>query len=378
MKHKTLVGIDARTIFLPNPRGTGQCLIRLFNHLAPLEPSWDFYFYCYPGNNGISFPFPNIMRMPIDIKGSRFNLWEQLRLPIAAFSDKVDLLHCPAQTSPYFTACPKVVTIHDLIPLKIKGEYPNHLVKIFKRNLIRSLKTAKKIITVSEYSKQDIIRTFPFVKAEDITIISWPALHDFSTVNKLQNLGEVKVRYGLNKPYIFAYGAGEPRKNTTGLIKSFALFVHRNNYDAQLLIGGLRQREKTTFATLAKELNMRENIVFAEYIPDDDMPYVMNGAEFFTFITLYEGFGLPLTDAMACKVPILTSNVTSIPEVVGDAGLLVDPYNHEEVASAMETLFKDNSLRKSLIEKGRSRSKLFSWDNTARKVISTYKEVLQK
>ncbi len=371
------IGLDSRTVYAKNPRGTGQCLIRLFRHLAPLEPSWSFYLYTYPSSITPDLPKANILKKEIDIKGLRWNLWEQFRLPWAAFYDRANLLHCPAQTSPYFTSCPKVVTIHDLIPLKMANASPR-ITRIFMRNLTRSLRTAKKIITVSEYSKRDILETFPFVKPKDIVVISWPPLHDFLSVSRPQSLEEIKVRYSLNKPYIFAYGAAGVRKNTMGLLKSFALFVKNKNYDIQLLIGGLRGHEKAPFIALADELNIQKNITFADYIPDNDIPYIMSGAVFFVFITLYEGFGLPLVDAMACEVPILASNLTSIPEVVGDAGMLVNPRNHQEVADVMETLFNDCALRKNLIEKGKLQLKRFSWDNTARTVLNVYKEILQK
>lgn len=374
------IGLDARTIFSQIRRGTAKNLIDLYDRIPVLEPSWEFYLYCEPNDVALESIFSdaeNIKKNEIDIKGYRINAWEQIRLPIAALIDKINLLHSPANTSPYYTPCAKVVTVHDLSPLKLNLGFSQSKVRAIQKNTQQSLKSAKKIITVSEYSKKDILNTFGKQYADKIEVIYWAPEDNCQPVEDKNKINMIKNKYSINSRFIFAFSAYSTRKNPERLLESFSIFTKKIREDMQLVITGIGPECPGPLEKLTKQLDIAKKVIFIDFAPDEDIPFLLSGAEFLVFIPLYEGFGLPPLDAMACDCPVIASNVTSIPEVVGDTAILVNPYDVNEIADAMATMFNNNQLRNELINKSRERIKHFSWDKTAEKTLQVYKEALE-
>lgn len=373
------IGLDARAIFSQNRRGTAKNLIDLYDRIPALEPNWEYYLYCEPNNIALESIFLNVKGMKkreIDIRGYRFNAWEQIRLPIAALIDKINLLHSPANASPYYIPCAKVVTIHDLSPLKLDLGFLQSKIRAIQRNIQHSLKSAKKIITVSEYSKKDILDTFGKQYEDKIEVIYWAPQDNYHPIEDKNKINMIKNKYSINNRYIFAFSAYSTRKNPERLLESFSIFSKKTKENILLLIAGIESALLLSLKNLIEQLDIDKKVIFAGFVPEEDIPFLLSGAEFLIFIPLYEGFGLPPLDAMACDCPVIASNVTSIPEVVGDAGILVDPYNVNEIADAMVNLFGNNKLRNELINKGRGRIKHFSWDKTAKETVEVYREAL--
>lgn len=185
-------------------------------------------------------------------------------------------------------------------------------------------------------------------------------------------------RTGVRQPYILYVGSIEPRKNLIRLLEAFAQLRHWSTRWDLVVVGGRNIWKSSPVGETTEKLELKHFVHFTGYIPDSDLPGIYNGADLFVFPSLYEGFGLPVLEAMACGTPVITSNTSSLPEVAGDAALLVDPYNVEEIAAAMRHVLEDSALANDLRERGLEHAKKFSWEKTARQTISVYEKVLGK
>jgi len=374
MEKKYRIGIDARTIFSPYLRGTGKTLLELYKRLPIIMPNVEFYFY-FPPQKNIKSLLPSnnsIILRPIDIKGSKWNLWENVRLPLAILKDKINLLHCPAQTAPYWKPVPTIVTIHDVIPLKIDDGYSLKERKRLARNIKNSIKKASHIITVSNFSKKDILELFPEA-CDKISVIYWSVSSNYKPISLDIVQKKLKLKYGINSSFFFAFGGITPRKNLHRLIESFLRF---KNQEIKLVIAGLSTKNFTQFISLFKN-SKKEKIINVGFIPEEDVPYFLNGAIALIYPSLYEGFGLPILEAFACGCPVITSNRTSMPEIAGDAALFIDPEQEDDILKAMYKIYESHKLRKELINKGFKRIKKFNWEITVQQIAQLFKSILK-
>ncbi len=235
---------------------------------------------------------------------------------------------------------------------------------------------AKRIATVSEYSKQDIVTTFN-VSTEKIDVLYNAASHIYVPIDE-EAKKETLKKYTSNKPYFLFVGALHPRKNVINLFKSFDLFKQSDTQNIKLVIVGERfYWNKETNNTYEKML-FKDDVVFTGRLKQEELKHVMGSALALVYASLFEGFGIPLVEAMNCGVPIITSNTTSMPEIAGDAALIVDPYSIEEIAQAMNTLANNKDLREQLISAGNIRKLEFSWDKTAEKLWGTIEKALNE
>jgi glycosyltransferase involved in cell wall biosynthesis len=273
---------------------------------------------------------------------------------------KNDIAFCPGYIPPLFSKCNFVFTIHDLNHLDreenssfFKKAFYNLIIKIgcFKSN---------RILTVSEYSKNRIIEWSGVPENKVINV--------GNGVDKTFNI-EVKP-FNLGYAYLLCVSNRKLHKNEPALIKAFA----KSNIDSKikLLFTGNSTDE---LVTLINELNLAERIVFQGFVDDNDLPSLYRGALGLLFPSLYEGFGLPILEAMACGIPVLTSNVTSLPEVAGDAALLIDPYSLDDMADGINQLVTDLDLRNLLIERGLTRVNMFTWEKVAERVQQVLEQV---
>lgn len=285
----------------------------------------------------------------------------------------LDIIHNPSQIPTYIKANQKyILTVHDLTPFIVPSESKFGRSTIYKILFPRTLKNADKIIAVSHNTKKDLINYFK-IPDDKIRVIHLAANEKFKPLGN-QEIRTFRDKYGLNFPFILYVGTLEGRKNIPFLIKSF--FELRSKYkDVKLVIAGKKGwKYKNVFSTI-EELNLNNEIIFTGYVPEEDLPGLYNAATLFVYPSLYEGFGLPPLEAMACGCPVITSNTSSLPEVVGGAGIMVDPHDFKELASVMHEILNNTILRENLTKKGLERSKLFSWEKCARETNEVYKEV---
>jgi glycosyltransferase involved in cell wall biosynthesis len=301
-----------------------------------------------------------------------------IRIPLALSAElrknPVDVLHVQF-TAPLIAPCPVVASIHDLAF--------EHLPRTFKRRSSMQLRltvrhTARKaahIITASEYSRRDIMQTYG-IAPHRITVTPPAAPASFGPVTDEKELARVRDLYGIEGDYILNVGSIQPRKNLSRLIVAYSR-LRRARPEIKLpqlvLAGKCAWLYGETLRTI-KELEVSNSVILTGYVPEAHLPALYSGALCFVYPSYFEGFGLPPLEAMKCGAAVIVGNKTSLPEVVGDAALLVDPFNVDDIASAMEKVMVDSSLRSHLRAKGLEQAKLFDWRETARKTLAVYKK----
>jgi glycosyltransferase involved in cell wall biosynthesis len=240
--------------------------------------------------------------------------------------------------------------------------------------LPRALSHVDKVLTASDHSKRDISK-YLNIPMEKITVIHLAAGEHFRPL-KEPVIRSALDRAGVSQPYILYVGSIEPRKNLIRLLEAYAQLCQWSTSWSLVVVGARNIWKSSPVGETTEKLKLKPFVHFTGYIPDVDLPGIYNGADLFVFPSLYEGFGLPVLEAMSCGTPVITSNTSSLPEVAGEAALLVDPYNVEEIMAAMRRVLEDSALARDLSERGLERAKKFTWEKTAQRTISVYEKML--
>ena len=300
-------------------------------------------------------------------------LWEQMVLPIYSRKDRLDLFHYTDHAlSLLFRKCPIIITVHDIAYIRFP-DLLNKSRQIYKKYILDlSIKRADIIIADSHSTKRDIIEFFN-VDEKKIKVVH---LGVESRFRPISNVEDYRTRNNLPSKMILNIGTLEPRKNVVTLIKAFKKLQERGPKDYVLVIaGGKGWLYKKIFEEI-KSSGVEQSIRLLGVVRDEDLPLLYNCADLFVYPSLYEGFGLPPLEAMACGVPIITSNTSSLPEVVGNAGLMVDPLDINSFCEAIYNVLEDKELKHRMSRDGLKRSKMFTWDKMMNEVLEVYNEVL--
>lgn len=286
-------------------------------------------------------------------------------------NSKADIYHFFNYIIPRNIKGKVVNTVYDMVyKLHPETMEKGNLQKLHK-NLQRSCRDSDVILTISQNSKQEI-SDFMNVTPNKIEI-AYPAV-DRDIFKPEKNTDLVQMKYKIPGEYLLYLGTLEPRKNITSLIKAFKIISEKNK-DIFLVIAGKKGWMYEEIFKLVDDLHLNGKVIFTGYVEDKDIPFLYSSAVAFIFPSLYEGFGMPPLEAMACGTPVIVSNTSSLPEVVGDAGIFVDPLNIENIAFEMDRLLNDNSLQQEYSKRGLQRSKIFSWEDSAKKVIDVYQSL---
>lgn len=304
-----------------------------------------------------------------------FNM--QVALPLRLLWSRSNLIHSPAYITPLLKVCPTVVTIHDLsfwlFPqrfLRPYWLYLNFFVPL-------SCRRADLIIADSENTKRDVVKYLKVPEAK-VRVIYLGVESRFQVIEDQDALSAFRGRYDLPERFILFVGTLEPRKNIEGVIRAYAEYRAKAPHPLELVIAGKKGWLYESIFTLLLTLQLEPHVHFTGYIADEDMPLLYNAASLLVYPSFYEGFGLPPLEAMACGTPVVVSNVSSLPEVVGDAGLQVDPNSPQDIANAMLTMLSDETARRAFIAKGQERARIFTWEATARNTLAVYDECLSR
>ncbi|MBI3892352.1 MAG: glycosyltransferase family 4 protein [Candidatus Wallbacteria bacterium] len=302
--------------------------------------------------------------------------FDQIQVPWKACQARADLLHRTFGSSPLLMPCPTVLTVHDLIPSVRPQGWPWRA-RLYHDFWMRfSMRRATAIIAISESTRQDISR-LTSVAPERIEVIPEGVSGEFRPVESNGHVEQVLDKHSLRQPYILAVGALDHRKNVPMLLEAFSLCRRRGVLSSRhslAIVGPQNPETLRCYAQQAERLEAEARVVGR--VSREDLVALYQGAELFVFPSAYEGFGLPPLEAMACGTPVIASAVTSIPEVVGDAAVLVSPpLTAERFADAMAVLASDPQARRELSCKGKARAALFSWSNTARRTLEVYRRV---
>jgi glycosyltransferase involved in cell wall biosynthesis len=295
-------------------------------------------------------------------------------LPLDRTLGGIDIYHSTNFITPPLRKARGVVTIYDLIML-----FPEFGVPLFPREeLRRYIERADAILAISEHTKRDIIHFFN-VPEDKVRVTLLAADERFRCIADPEGIRSVLGRFGIEGDYVLYTGPMELRKNVPAIVRAFATLKVEKRVPHRLVLAGNKGGGcYDEVLEIVRTLGLENDVIFTGFVPDEDMPYLYNGAALFAFPSLYEGFGLPPLEAMACGCPVVTSNTSSLPEVVGDAGLMVDPHRPEELADAMGKILGDSALRAELREKGLRRAAEFSWRRCAEETLAVYRFVLGK
>lgn len=362
------IGIDATFVGTSRPTGLGVYTVNIVNELSKIHDDIVVWISAELGFKIDSSRVKSVLKYGKHLGDYLYLLrpfWMEFCFSRHIKREKTDVLFSTVPGGMWSCPVPHVVTVHDLTPLSVPGDSPGSVKLNYKYRLGKILERTASIIAVSAWTRDDICRFYK-IRPEKVHVI--PLGYDRELFKPFNNLGPL-VSYGLQGiPYILAVGSEKPRKNLLRLVKSFGIMKNTSHH---LVLAGLHGTDaKNLVFEHAAALGVKDRIKFIDYVKDEDLPILYSGATMFCYPSLYEGFGLPVLEAMACGTPVITSNTTSIPEVAGDAAVIVDPQNSEDIASAMDTVIDAPDLRASLQKAGLERVKLFSWEQTALKTLA--------
>jgi glycosyltransferase involved in cell wall biosynthesis len=361
------IGIDVG-ILREKARGVGYYLVNLLENFSQISKDDSFYLY---SARPILYDFSKGQNWhnhfgTIPLPGS---FWLQTQGKHFIKKDQIDVLYAPAHVIPLKLPqkVRSVLAVHDLVSIcypETMANYNRFIHNIFFKS---SIKNASHIITMSESTKQSIVDHFG-IAPDKITVIYEGISTKFQRCDK-NDIEPVLARHKLKNPYILSVGTLEPRKNYLVLLKAFKQLDN----DIDLVIVGKKGWKSQEIFDTIDRLELHNRVKILGYVNDNDIPYLYNGAELFVFPSFYEGFGLPLLEAMACGVPVICSNTSSLPEIGGESVLYFNPNSSDELAYQIKVLISNNELKSILCSKGIVRAKQFSWEKTAKETLAVLK-----
>jgi glycosyltransferase involved in cell wall biosynthesis len=302
---------------------------------------------------------------------------EALEIPMWLSMEQADLFHLPQNgfRIPNAKTCKIVVTIHDLIPYFLPEMVRTSFLKRFTREMPEIVARADHILTVSQLSKQDIVKIFNADPKKISVVHSAPtAAYRQLPLEPIKKY--LTIKYGLKKPYLLYAGGLNPRKNVAELIYAYSKINRDLCNLQQLVILGGNDKHANQLKLLVRSLNLEADVIFPGFVDSADLPLFYNGANLFVYPSLYEGFGLPPIEAMACGTPVITSNVSSIPEIVGDAAIQINPTDTLQLAEAILTVLNNEELHAKLVQKGLNHSKNYNWRQNSTQILEIYESVI--
>ncbi len=361
-----LIGIDASRAVTNTPTGTetySRYLINALIELGHAEHRFRLYFRVPPSPE--LFQDAEIRVIPFP------RLWTHIRLSLEMALHSPELLFVPAHVLPVIRPRLSLVTVHDLGYLHFPETHPPGQLAYLKLSTLWNARVATHVLADSAATRSDLI-SFYGTPPEKITI-AYPGLADTETSVHVYTPKEIKARYGIEREYFLYLGTLHPRKNLSRLIAAFASLPQ----NVMLVLAGKEGWHHTELLIQIRRLGLEERVLFTGYVDKEEKTALLRGALALVFPSLYEGFGFPVLEAQACGCPVITSTTSSLPEVAGDAALLVDPTSTDAIASAMLRIMNDPALRQTLIEKGLENVQRFSWKQCARTVMNVIEQMVQ-
>lgn len=378
------INFDAVPICSDKITGIGWCEVGQTQTLAKLHPEheYEYSFFTSGDKERVKrvkkFAGKSIKLNTSDFSGYLYRAASTF-LPIPYsffFGRKNDITHFFNYIVPPFVHGKKVVTVHDMVYKAFPETVRGRTRFMLETGLKRSMKRADIIVTDSEFSKSEILKYFPQHEHKIRVVPCGVDLERFHPCDEPERIPEVKRSLEINGDYFLYLGTIEPRKNLERLISAYAAFAKKIGENAPKLVlaGGKGWLDNGIYSRVEK-LGMTKNIIFTKYVPSEDMNPLMCGALAFVFPSIYEGFGMPPLEAMACGVPVLTSGEASLPEVTGDCAVICDAYSVKSIAQGLYRLYSDEKLRAELSRKGLERAKDFTWERSAEMLLNVYREL---
>lgn len=369
-----IIGIDGNEANVENKVGIGQFAFELLRVFAENGHKYGFEFQIYLKDDPCS-------HMPFETKNWRYikigpkKFWTQLGLPVYLYTHnpKPDVIFSPTHYAPRFSPVPSVVSVMDMSFIHYPEMFKSKDLYQLKNWTEYSVNRASKVITISQASKDDIIKEYK-IDRDSVQVI-YPGVN-YERFNQASTMEEVKKKYNIPDKYILFVGTLQPRKNIVRLIQAFKKVIQNEKFqDLKLVVIGKKGWHYDEILSAPRENEVDNKVMFLDFVPDEDMPPLYRSAEVFVLPSLYEGFGLPILEAMKYGCPVITSNVSSMPEVGGDAAVYCDPESVEDIKEKILMVLSSPKLQKSLREKGKIQIKKFDWEKSADKVLSVLESV---
>ncbi|MEW6686515.1 MAG: glycosyltransferase family 1 protein [Candidatus Edwardsbacteria bacterium] len=358
------IGLDISSGLSSQPTGVGVYILQLARHLAKIDRENEYFLYTR-GKKKISFQ---------EVVNVRFY---NLRSP-RVFFQSVNIFHGLAFKLRFWPrAGRRVVTVHDMSPFSPDRDFNPPDFARMQKTIRKATARADSIIVSSESVRQEIIH-FLSVEPEIVRVVHHGLDEHFHPVEDETKIKQLKDKLHLPNEFILFVGTLEARKNLVRLIEAFSKFTAENRNSPPLLLVGRKGRNWEEIFERVSSLNLNSKVHYSGYFQREDLPLLYSACLFFVYPSLCEGFGIPVLEAMGCGAAVLTSSISALPEVVGDAAYLVNPYKVEEIREGIEKLFFDQDLRKKLKEKGLSRAKNFTWEKSAQRTLEIYQSLFQQ
>ncbi len=365
--------------------GISRYIIKLLDQLAQLPegPELDIVVY----NDEISIFVPSTGRVEALSFGRRWYnpvlnvAWHQFALPGLCTKRNFDILFLPAgnRRLPIWAPCPTIGTVHDLSSIHVKEKYDPGRTFYITRVLPRLVRRLNLVLTVSESSKRDIVEYCGVPEDRVVVTPNGVDHEEYFQRDKEKARTRIGSKYGITGPFLLYVSRIEhPGKNHARLVLAFDRLKSRTGLPHQLVLAGGDWDRAQEVHRIASQCSHNKHIVFTGFVDHADLPYLYCSADLFVFPSLYEGFGIPILEAMACGTAVACSNVSSMPEIAGDSALQFDPYDEDEISVAMERLLSDDKLRDDYVQRGLARSREYTWHNTAVKTLEAFHRVLKE
>ncbi len=361
------IGIDARI----DAHGIGTYTRALITHLQAIDEKNEYVVFCSSKRQADSYGIVNRNFKPRLIPAPIFSVAEQIYLPYYIKKEKLDLFHSTSYVVPILCSCTLAVTIHDVLCKTNSVFYPpfngvNFYLARAYYNFMNwyAVRAAKHIGTVSNFAKTEIRYFYPATPEEKITVIYNGVGPQFHRPGPPE-IRTIKEKYHINGSYILFVGTLNPRKNLLTLIKAFAELGELRSQHYKLVVAAKKDMRYPAPFQLVEEYSLGSSVLFIDYVSQADLPALYAGAAVFVLPSLHESFGLPIVEAFACGTPVITSNRTALPEIAGNAALLIDPFNVQELKEAILKIISDRTFRNMLVESGLARARSFSWETAA-------------
>jgi len=380
------IGIEGQRLFRSKKHGMDMVAVELIRNLQEIDHENEYIVYVSPDEDKTTLNATRNFRI-VELNGGFYPLWEQIALPRRAEKDGCEILHCTSNTAPVNTKIPLVVTLHDIIYME--SSYPKILRgsgtayqkfgNVYRKLVVPEIvKKSDAIITVSHFEKNRIGEFFGMKNDPRLKAVYNGVGTHFKPVTDTAELARVKAKYKLPDQFFFFLGNTDPKKNTKGTLKAYSDFVKKTGTDILLVMLDYDRAELEKILDQIGDRSLIERIILTGYVTNTDLPAIYSQCSVFLYPSLRESFGIPLLEGMACGVPVITSNTSSMPEIAGDAAFIIDPYKPEEITAAMVRLTSDETLRKELITRGIPQAAKFSWRAMAENVLEIYREINQR